>query len=146
MLKVCLIYYTILSTTWKFQTLRGRGKSLRVKAYCSELLKILWWNLGNMSSLVYILCDSICKDIGEFKSGLPISPFDFYSINCIYYLEVKCGGIWKILHRERPDGLFYFEGLLYFYSQTLINWMRRTIQKWKNYLFHRSSMRNCRIP
>ena len=93
MLEVCLpyeivtIYYTILSATWKFQTLRGRGKSLRVKAYCSELLKILWWNFGNMLSLVYILCDSIYKDIGQFKSGLPISPFDFYcSFNQLYIL------------------------------------------------------------
>ena len=39
----CTIYYTILSATWKFQTLNGGwGKSLRVKAYCLELLKILW--------------------------------------------------------------------------------------------------------
>ena len=52
-----------------------------------ELLKILWWNFGNMLSLVYILCDSIYKDIGQFKSDLPISPYDFYcSFNQLYIL------------------------------------------------------------
>ena len=84
-----------------------------------------------MLSLVYILCDSIFKDIGQFKSGFLIFPFDSYSsFNQLYILFAS--KVWRNLKKffsERANDLFYFEGLSYFYSQTLVNWTRRTIHK-----------------
>ena len=76
--------YEIVSFITKYG---GWGKNLRLEAYCLELLKILWSNFGNMLTLVYILCDSSFKDIGQFKSGLSISPIGFYKfIQSIVYV------------------------------------------------------------
>jgi len=154
MLEVCvpyeivMIYYTILSATWKFKTLKGGGgKSVCVKAYCSELLKILWCNFGNVLSLVYILCDSIYKDIGQFKSGLPISLFDFNcSFNQLYTLFRSEVG-WNLKNYSKgASGWFIL--FWYFYSQTLINWMR-TMKKMIYFMGRcwetAESNRDCRI-
>ena len=91
-----------------------------VEAYYSRLLKILWWNFGYMLNLVNILCDSIFKHLGQFKS-LPlqfyssIDQFRFESINKSHILlQVKCVEIWKFLHSERMVYfLFNFGGILY---------------------------------
>ena len=49
-----------------------------------------------MLSLVYILCDSIYKDIGQFKSDLPISLFDSCSsFNQLYILFTS--KVWRNL-------------------------------------------------
>ena len=79
--------------------------------------------LGICRALSIFCVIPFTKTLDNLKVISPFPPLTsiVHSINCIYYLEVKWGGIRKILQRERVDGLFYFEGLLYFYSQTLLN-------------------------
>ena len=101
-------------------------KSLQIKAYCSKLLKIL--------------CNSIFKDIWQFKSGLPI-----YTLNLSILFRSKVWWNLKIPSRSERMVYFIWGFIIFFYSQTLINWTRRTIKKWKHYPFHGSSLRNCRI-
>ena len=102
------------------------------KAFTSWVERLFFFHCLLIVLLVYLRNGDLI--------GLPNSPLDlFSSINCIYYLQVKCGWFWISLHRERANGLFYF------YSQTLVNWMRRIIKKMEKNWFDGSSLRNCRI-
>ena len=111
-----------------------------MKAYYSKLLEMLWWNFG-ICWILSIFCDEtlgICwilsifcvipflKTLDNLKVVSLFPPLTSISIvnwiNCIYYLEIKCGGIWKFLDKGRVNSLFYFDCLFY-YFQTLVNWM-----------------------
>ena len=100
-----------------------------------------------MLSLVYILCDSIFKDIGQFKIGLPISPFESYSsFNqlYIYYLQVKSGGIWRISSQWASEWFILWVYYIFILRPSSIG-LGEQYKKWKYYLFHWSLLRNYRI-
>ena len=81
-------------------------------------------------------------NLEEVSSSLPLTSI-VQSICRIYHLQVKCSGIWKFLHRELVNSLFFYFGGLYYFlfldiiinwssSFTLINsqvnWMRRMVK------------------